>query len=146
MTDKVSRWKSTLLSNPPSTASSAVIGTDLVLTIGSRPMIRLDGMIHEVDNQPVVDESLMDQYLADLLDGDHADDLERNRDEDFAFSYGIYRFRGNAFYQRGLPAVSLRLIQSTIPTFDEIGLPGIGARAHHAQAGSHLVLRPDRLR
>jgi twitching motility protein PilT len=100
-----------------------VIGTDLVLTIGSRPLIRLDGKIHEVDNQPVVDEQLMDQFLGDLLDGDQRNDMERNRDEDFAFSYGIYRFRGNAFYQRGLPAVSLRLIQSTIPTFDEIGLP-----------------------
>ncbi len=101
----------------------SVIGTDLVLTIGSRPLIRLDGMIHEVDNQPVVDEKLMDQFLDDLLDGDQRADFERNRDEDFAFSFGIYRFRGNAFHQRGLPAVSLRLIQSTIPTFDEIGLP-----------------------
>src|SRR5438552_8203955 len=101
----------------------SVVGTDLVLTIGSRPMIRLDGLIHEVPDEPIIDEVLMDQYLADLLDGDQRDDLERNRDEDFAFSYGIYRFRGNAFYQRGLPAVALRLIQSTIPTFDEIGLP-----------------------
>ncbi len=101
----------------------SVVGTDLVLTIGSRPMIRLDGLIHEVDNEPIIDEMLMDQYLADLLDGDQRDDLERNRDEDFAFSYGIYRFRGNVFYQRGLPAVALRLIQSTIPSFDEIGLP-----------------------
>ena len=101
----------------------SVVGTDLVLTIGSRPMIRLDGLIHEVPDEPIIDEVLMDQYLADLLDGDQRGGLERNRDEDFAFAYGIYRFRGNVFYQRGLPAVALRLIQSTIPTFDEIGLP-----------------------
>jgi len=44
-------------------------------------------------------------------------------DVDFAFSFGTDRFRGNAFYQRGLPAVALRLIQNTIPTFAEIGLP-----------------------
>src|SRR4029079_7325787 len=30
---------------------------------------------------------------------------------------------GNVFFQRGIPAVALRLIQQTIPTFDEIGLP-----------------------
>jgi twitching motility protein PilT len=100
-----------------------VVGTDLVLTIGSKPMIRLDGIIHEVDNHPVIDDEMMEEYLHDLLDGDQRDNLERNRDEDFAFSYGTYRFRGNAFYQRGLPAICLRLIQSTIPTFDEIGLP-----------------------
>src|ERR1700687_2214585 len=97
-----------------------VVGTDLVLTIDSRPMIRLDGMIHEVDNQPVIDDQLMDEYLADLLSDEQRADLDRTRAEYFSFSYGIYRFRGNAFYQRGLPAISLRLIQSTIPTFDEI--------------------------
>jgi twitching motility protein PilT len=98
-------------------------GTDLVLTIGSRPLIRLDGAIRPVPSQPVVDQALMEQYLADLLDGDQRADFERNRDEDFAFSFGTDRFRGNAFFQRGLPAVALRLIQNTIPTFDEIGLP-----------------------
>jgi twitching motility protein PilT len=108
------------------TALQAVVdvrGTDLVLTIGSPPMIRLDGAIRPVEGAPVVDASLMNQYLTDLLDGDQRRDLEANRDEDFAFSYGIHRFRGNAFFQRGLPAVALRLIQSEIPTFDEIGLP-----------------------
>src|SRR5262249_29441594 len=48
---------------------------------------------------------------------------ERDRDVDFAFSHRGFRFRGNVFYQRGVPAVSLRLIQSIIPTFDEIGMP-----------------------
>jgi twitching motility protein PilT len=100
-----------------------VQGTDLVLTIGAPPMIRLDGAIRPVDGAPIIDPSLMDQYIADLLDGDQQRDLEANRDEDFAFSYGIHRFRGNAFFQRGLPAVALRLIQSEIPSFDQIGLP-----------------------
>src|SRR4029078_5339956 len=88
-----------------------------------RRMTVLDARLHELANQRVIDGELMEQYLADLLNDDQRADLEHNRDEDFAFSYGIYRFRGNAFYQRGLPAVCLRLIQSTIPTFDEIGLP-----------------------
>jgi twitching motility protein PilT len=108
------------------TALQAVInvtGTDLVLTIGSPPMIRLDGAIRPVEGLAAVDERQMDDYLSDLLDGSQRDDLERDRDVDFAFSYGTDRFRGNAFYQRGLPAVALRLIQNTIPTFDEIGLP-----------------------
>ena len=49
--------------------------------------------------------------------------FERNRDEDFAFSFGVHRFRGNVFYQRSLPVIALRLIQSDIPTFDQIGVP-----------------------
>jgi twitching motility protein PilT len=100
-----------------------VTGTDLVLTIGSPPMIRLDGAMRPVEGLAPIDEPTMDAYLADLLDGSQSDDLERDRDVDFAFSFKTDRFRGNAFYQRGLPAVALRLIQNTIPTFDEIGLP-----------------------
>jgi twitching motility protein PilT len=100
-----------------------VQGTDLLLTVGSCPMIRLDGAMRPVKEAPVIDEDQMEQYLGDLLDGDQRHDFEQNRDEDFAFSYGIHRFRGNAFFQRGLPAVALRLIQSEIPTFDQIGLP-----------------------
>ena len=104
-------------------AVTDVVGTDLVLTIGSPPMIRLDGAIRPVEGLPPIDEALMGNYLADLLDGSLREDLERDRDVDFAFSFGTDRFRGNAFYQRGLPAVALRLIQNQIPTFDEIGLP-----------------------
>jgi twitching motility protein PilT len=98
-------------------------GTDLVLTIGSYPGIRLDGAIRPVPGTAVVDGALMEQYLGDLLDEHQRREFEENRDEDFAFSYGIHRFRGNAFFQRGLPAVALRLIQSEIPTFDQVGLP-----------------------
>ena len=100
-----------------------VTGTDLVLTIGSPPMIRLDGAVRPVEGLAAIDEPVMDSYLTDLLDGSQREDLERDRDVDFAFSFGTDRFRGNVFYQRGLPAVALRLIQNRIPTFEEIGLP-----------------------
>ena len=103
-------------------AVEEVNGTDLVLTIGERPMIRLDGAIRPVDGLRQIDDALMDNYLADLLGGDRTA-LERDLDVDFAFSHGHNRFRGNVFFQRGMPAVALRLIQSRIPTFDEIGLP-----------------------
>ena len=65
----------------------------------------------------------MAEFLRDLLGAEQLQDLWNDRDIDFAFSWGSYRFRGNAFFQRGLPAVALRLIQREIPTFDEIGMP-----------------------
>src|SRR5436305_10412256 len=101
------------------TALEAVIevnGTDLVLTIGSPPLVRLDGAIRPVAGLPPIDDALMDAYLDDLLEGEQVTDFERDLDVDFAFSYGEERFRGNVFYQRGLRAVALRLIQSRIPT------------------------------
>jgi twitching motility protein PilT len=122
-------------------AVEEVQGTDLVLTMGERPMVRLDGAIRPVEHLQVIDEELMDNYLNDLLDGDRIA-LERDRDFDFAFSHGHERFRGNVFFQRGLPAVALRLIQSRIPTFDEIGLPPSVQDLIHLKQGLILFCGP----
>jgi twitching motility protein PilT len=122
-------------------AVEEVNGTDLVLTIGEAPMIRLDGAIRPVAGLPKIDDSLMDNYLADLLAGDRSA-LERDLDVDFAFSHGHNRFRGNVFMQRGMPAVSLRLIQSKIPTFEEIGLPTSVQELIHLKQGLVLFCGP----
>jgi twitching motility protein PilT len=100
-----------------------VNGTDLLLSIGSPPTIRLDGALRAVHDLATIDADAMARCLHDLLDAEQREGLERDRDVDFAFSFGPHRFRGNVFYQRGLPAVSLRLIRTRIPTCDEIGLP-----------------------
>jgi twitching motility protein PilT len=119
-----------------------VNGTDLVLTIGSPPLVRLDGAIRPVAGLPSIDETLMDAYLDDLLEGEQVGDFERDRDVDFAFSYGHDRFRGNVFYQRGLRAVALRLIQSRIPTFEQIGLPVAVQELIHLKQGLILFCGP----
>src|SRR5688572_24594646 len=94
-------------------------GTDLHLTIGEPPMARIDGLIEPIYGLPTVDAALMREYLDDLL-GEDLSALERDLDVDFAFSHGTSRFRGNAFLQRGLPAIALRLMQTAIPTLNEI--------------------------
>src|SRR5690349_18780730 len=65
-------------------AVTSVEGTDLVLTIGSPPMIRLDGTIRAVAGVGAIDEALMQLYLADLLEGDQIAELNGQRDVDFA--------------------------------------------------------------
>jgi twitching motility protein PilT len=122
-------------------AVEQVAGTDLVLTVGERPLIRVDGAIRPVTALREIDEPLMDNYLSDLLGGDRTA-LERDLDVDFAFSHGHNRFRGNVFFQRGVPAVALRLIQSRIPNFDEIGLPISVQDLIHLKQGLVLFCGP----
>lgn len=99
-------------------------GTDLMLTIGSKPLVRLDGALNPAEGMlPVIDTAAMETVLSKLLDREQRAQFEIDRDIDFSFSYGAARFRGNAFYQRDKPAVALRLMHGNIPTFDEIGLP-----------------------
>ncbi len=101
-----------------------VHGTDLMLTIGMQPLVRLDGSLRPADGMlPVIDESTMEIVLAQLLDNEQRRAFGLDRDIDFSFSFGEARFRGNAFYQRDKPAIALRLMHGNIPTFDEIGLP-----------------------
>jgi twitching motility protein PilT len=104
-------------------AVTSVYGTDLVLTIGDAPMIRVDGSICPVQGLPEVSAELMETYLGNLLSKDQREELDHERDSDFAFTWNGFRFRGNAFFQRGLPAIALRNIQNSIPTCDQIGLP-----------------------
>ncbi|HEV8299208.1 MAG TPA: PilT/PilU family type 4a pilus ATPase [Acidimicrobiales bacterium] len=100
-----------------------VNGTDMLLTAGSGPLIRVDGALRPVAGQTPLDEDMMGQLLQALLDKEQLHQLEADRDLDFAFSYGPARFRGNAFFQRGQPAVALRLMHNRIPSFDETGMP-----------------------
>jgi twitching motility protein PilT len=118
-----------------------VNGTDLLLTLDHPPMVRLDGAIRPVPGVGPIDQPLLEAYLKDLLDGDFAA-LTRDRDVDFAFSHGHNRFRGNVFFQRGVPAVALRLIQSRIPTFQEIGLPPAVQDLVHLKQGLVLFCGP----
>ena len=97
--------------------------TDLVLTIGDPPVIRLDGGIWPLDDLQPLDEEFMTECLNELLNAEQKKEMHDLRDVDFAFSWENHRFRGNAFYQRGLPAISLRNIPNRIPSFREIGLP-----------------------
>ncbi|HET9730579.1 MAG TPA: PilT/PilU family type 4a pilus ATPase [Acidimicrobiia bacterium] len=104
-------------------AVAAARATDLVFTVGNPPMMRVDGAIRPIEGAAALDAAQVNACLCELLDDNQIAAMDRDRDVDFAYSHGPHRFRGNAFFQRGRPAVALRLIQETIPTFDEIGLP-----------------------
>jgi twitching motility protein PilT len=116
--------------------------TDLALSIGSVPLVRVDGAIQPVKGLPVITDEIMAEFLRDLLDDEHLAQLWADRDIDFAFSFGEDRLRGNVFFQRGLPTVALRLIQQRIPDFDEIGLPHSVRELIELQRGLILFTGP----
>jgi twitching motility protein PilT len=123
-------------------AVTSVYGTDVVLSIGDPPMIRHDGQIRPVMGLPDVDAPRMGEYLRGLLSQEQLTELEHERDTDFAFTWQGFRFRGNAFFQRGVPAISLRNIQNTIPTCEEIGLPAVVVDLMHQKQGLILFCGP----
>src|SRR5689334_15837330 len=113
-------------------------GSDLLVTTNSVPLVRYEGTLRPVETLGVVDDALMGELLASALVGEQRQQFIEDRDIDFALSFDDSRFRGNAFFQRGRPALALRLMHNVIPTFDEIGLPP--AIRNFAQLHQGLVL------
>ena len=103
-------------------------GTDLLLTAGSPPRMRVDGALRAIAGEPVLDSERIDKVVHSLLSPDLLAIFESHKDVDFAFSlHEVARVRGNAFMQKGSVTLALRIIPSRIPTFEEIGLPPVGA-------------------
>ncbi len=100
-------------------------GSDLFITAGFPPAIKVDGKITPQSNQ-----SLTPQHTAELaraiMNDKQAAEFEATKECNFAISpAGIGRFRVNAFVQQSRIGVVLRTIPATIPTFESLDLPPV---------------------
>jgi twitching motility protein PilU len=100
-------------------------GSDLFITVGFPPAIKIDGKI-----LPQSSQVLTSQHTAELaraiMNDRQAAEFEATKECNFAVAPpGIGRFRANAYMQQSRVGIVLRTISQTIPTFDELGLPAI---------------------
>ncbi len=100
-------------------------GSDLFITVGFPPAIKIDGRISPQSNQ-----ALQPQHTAELaraiMNDRQAAEFEAHKECNFGISpAGVGRFRANAFVQQGKVGLVLRTIPQRIPTFDELGLPSV---------------------
>ena len=92
-------------------------GTDLLLTVGMPPQIRVHGALHAVSGTPALRHDDTDELLTELFTPAQADAWCNSFELDFSFSWRDHaRIRGTAFSQRGDSTISLRMIPRTIPT------------------------------
>jgi twitching motility protein PilT len=118
-------------------------GTDLLLTAGMAPQIRVQGELSGVPDHPVLTPAGVDALLADLLSEEQATTWLDRHEFDFAFSWKqTARVRGNAYTQRGSTAVALRIIPLKVPTMAELGLPRAMEGFIHQPQGLVLVTGP----
>lgn len=99
--------------------------SDLFLTAGIPPSIKLHGKVVPVTNTPLTPEKTREVVLSLMNEKQRTEFLE-SREVNFAVSArGIGRFRANAFFQRNLVGAVLRRIETTIPKVEDLGLPEI---------------------
>jgi len=100
--------------------------SDLHLTIGVPPMLRVDGSLAPIEGiHPLTDKEVK-LLTYSILDDVQKDILERDKEVDFSFTYGdLARFRANAYHQKGNVGLALRLIPVTIRNLTDLGIPKV---------------------
>lgn len=107
--------------------------SDLLLSVGSAPMLRLNGELAGLEITPLTALDTQ-RLLFSMLTTRQRADFEARREIDFAVAVTLpvgadeaqkaVRFRINGFYQRGTVGVAVRVISDRIPEASELNLPG----------------------
>jgi twitching motility protein PilT len=113
--------------------------SDIHITVGRPPLVRLDGELTELQYRPLRAEET-EALLLEVLDPASADELARNGSVDLGYAApGIGRFRLNVYRQRlGLSAIC-RVVPDDVPTLSELGLPPVLSDLTGLNAGLVLV-------
>ena len=118
-------------------------GTDLLITAGSAPLVRIDQKLQPLEGEPVLRPNDTEKLILGTLAESQASELAHRKEIDFSFNWeGLARFRGNAFHQRDSLAMALRLIPLEIPTMDDLGLPEVVRSMATAPSGMVLFTGP----
>jgi twitching motility protein PilT len=98
--------------------------SDLHLTAGSEPVVRINGSLERLENYDRLTPKDTLALLYRILSTDQQKQLETNRQLDLSYSVpGVARFRVNVYSQRESLAAAFRLIPTAIKTLDDLGLP-----------------------
>ena len=116
--------------------------SDLHLSAGLPPMIRVDGDIRRI-NVPALEHKTVHALVYDIMNDKQRKDFEEFYETDFSFELPeIARFRVNAFnHNRGAGAV-FRTIPSKILTLEELGCPPVFKEISDVPRGIVLVTGP----
>ena len=100
-------------------------GSDLFITRGFPPAIKVDGTIHKATDTPLsADQSAM--MVRSIMNDKQIKEFDATKECNFAIApQGIGRFRVSAFIQQGYVGAVLRTITTEIPTLEELELPPI---------------------
>ena len=116
--------------------------SDLHITTGSPPQLRIDGALVPLKTPPLTPVETKQLCYSILADAQkHKFEEENELDLSFGVK-GLSRFRANLFMQRGAVAAAFRTIPFKILTFQELGLPPIVAELSKKPRGLVLVTGP----
>src|SRR5713226_3990222 len=118
-------------------------GSDLHVTTGTPPLVRVHGEIRPLDGYHPLTSSETKQLAYSVLTDAQKHRFEENLELDFSFGVkGLSRFRANIFNQRGAVGAVIRAIPYEIRAFEDLGLPSVVKELCNKPRGLILVTGP----
>lgn len=116
--------------------------SDLHLSVGLPPIMRIDGKLIRTEHPPLTKETLQ-QMIFGMLNNEQRRNLEQNWELDCSYGVqGLGRLRVNVYKEKSNYAVAFRSISSDVPTFEQLGLPSIVKEIAEKPRGLILVTGP----
>lgn len=119
--------------------------SDLHLSIGKPPLLRIAGGLVPLGKKPPVTAQLAEEFVLALLTEDQQVKLRAEKEIDFSYNLEDRgaRFRGNIFYAMGSLSIALRFIPEDILTIEELNLPQVLHQFARATQGFVIVAGPS---
>jgi twitching motility protein PilT len=117
--------------------------SDIHISAGERPALRIDGEITRLMQYPVLGSDEAKRIVYSIMKEKYRAHFETNLETDFAVSFkGLSRFRVNVFTQSRGAGMVLRQIPSKIPTMEQLNLSSVFERIANFSKGLVLVTGP----
>lgn len=113
--------------------------SDLHVSAGEVPRLRIDGLLRPLDGAPAMDAAAVARGLAELMGPAELAAFAASGDADFGWQGEAARFRVNAFRHARGPAAVLRRIPDEVPELDAVGAPPALAELVQREEGLVLV-------
>src|SRR5438876_1437299 len=118
-------------------------GSDLHLTAGAPPTVRVHGDLMRLEEYPPLDPETLRQVIAAILPQRHRERFDQELELDTSYSLpGKARFRVNVYLQRDAIGAALRLIPYEIRSLEELGMPANMSELARLPRGLVLVTGP----
>lgn len=118
-------------------------GSDLHISSGSHPIIRVAGGLVPLVHQDKITPDMSESLLMSMLSDERKEEFAKEQSVDFSYAHTDgNRFRVNGYRAEGSVAIAMRLIPKEIRTFTELNLPPVLEVFSQRRQGFFLVVGP----
>jgi len=116
--------------------------SDIQITAGAKPSIRVNGMFVEMEGAPILTPSDTMEIAYSILTDEQREKLKVSKQIDLSFSGPKSRYRANIYYQRSSISISIRQLKTDIPSIEDLHLPSFIKDFAYMKNGLIIVSGP----